>query len=381
MGRATEKGSRGLAVLLLLLQTLPARAVSVDPICTSEPYPYTAPGDDFTPRCEFGAGGHGTFSVPSDPSRGVTTLHHVELYGGVQPLPFLKVRADVDFQLATPDPASSVVTTLAFVEVLYAEVIVGRKHRHRLRLGVEAPSQGLEGWDEWENPLPSWSIAFQRASVGRVLGGTAESSLSTGHDITLFAGQDLDHDRAWVIGAGLQVERRAWGTWAGLSLYPDTSADRDPLTPPEPALALARAGLEIYPLDLLTLGAEVTGGGGESGWFGGGQLVLELLPRLFVRPVVRAELLVDHDEVLVGFPRSSFLGDAAGGWDPGDPPRFAWSGGLAVVPVPWLRIEGEARYLASARDSEWVFVAGVGGYWRPRVIREASKQTWRKEWR
>jgi hypothetical protein len=160
-----------------------------------------------------------------------------------------------------------------------------------VRAGVLNPNMGLEDWDLKNNYLPSYSIMFNGASPGRILGGEANLRLGDGHNVFLWGGSDIDW--AWpehtpTLGVGYWTERDSWSTWSGLAMYPS-----------EQTYMLVYT-LEFYPHDLVWLAFDGSTGVMGGRGYGGGQVVLNVAPEEIVQPVARGEWVVDPGDAALG---------------------------------------------------------------------------------
>jgi hypothetical protein len=164
----------------------------------------------------------------------------------------------------------------------------------RVRGGVLNPNMGLEDWDEWNNYLPTFSLMFDGASPGRVLGGEAAWALGDSGQAFAFGGADLDFAGRGTMtplgGGGAFYEADSWATWSGVAVYP---ADE---------YWGVFAAVDCYPLDALWL--SIDGGAGTSAGepYAGGQLVVNVLPEAMVAPVARGELIYDPGGAALGLP-------------------------------------------------------------------------------
>lgn len=175
-----------------------------------------------------------------------------------------------------------------------AYVQLGRKTWF-VRAGVQSPAIGLEGWDEWNNYLPTFSLMFDNAYMGRMLGGSVGRYLDDGTELSLFGGVDLDYAYPGytpIAGASIATEQDSFSTWSGVIAYP---ADDQ---------YMGVLALELYPADFLSVAIDGGGGVGGESPFAGGELVVALLPEFVVHPAVRGEYVWDPDGYL-GAPMAS----------------------------------------------------------------------------
>ncbi len=164
-----------------------------------------------------------------------------------------------------------------------------------VRGGIQSPAIGLEGWDEWNNYLPTFSLMFNGAYMGRMLGASAGRYLADGTELSVFGGVDLDWsytEYTPVTGASIATEQDAFSTWSGVVAYPTED------------YYMGVLALELYPADFLSVAIDGGGGMAESSPFAGGELVVALLPEFVVHPAVRGEYVWDPDGYL-GVPMAS----------------------------------------------------------------------------
>ena len=202
---------------------------------------------------------------------------------------WLSARLDLDLHV---DPFAPSVIVRPYAPE-WASLQIGQD-RARLRAGVVNPAISLEDWDEWDNYLPTFSLLFTGASLGRIRGAEAELSLEDGTALFVFAGQDLDfgvQPPPFVVGAGIATEQEAFGTWSGVAAYPSE------------AYYAAYGSVELYPHDQLSVAVDTSLGLSAGAPFFTGQLVLNALPEAALQPVARLESLWDPEgAVLVAEP-------------------------------------------------------------------------------
>jgi hypothetical protein len=181
---------------------------------------------------------------------------------------WLSARLDLDLHV---DPFAPSVIVRPYAPE-WASLQIGQD-RARLRAGVVNPAISLEDWDEWDNYLPTFSLLFTGASLGRIRGAEAELSLEDGTALFVFAGQDLDfgvQPPPFVVGAGIATEQEAFGTWSGVAAYPSE------------AYYAAYGSVELYPHDQLSVAVDTSLGLSAGAPFFTGQLVLNALPEAAV---------------------------------------------------------------------------------------------------
>lgn len=185
--------------------------------------------------------------------------------------------------------------------------------------GVSSPNIGLEGWDDWENYLPSTSATFDNVSAGRVLGVEVGRDLDEGGTVFGFGGMDLDwsapFEDYWepTAGVGYASEQDGWGTWSGVCMRPKSEHYG------------LFAAIEVYPSDLFSVAIDGTASLLDTQPFVAGQLVVNVLPDTLVTPVARVEGIYDPtDAAGVGYDMSASLG-------------------ARVQPVDWGRANVEAK--------------------------------------
>lgn len=208
-----------------------------------------------------------------------------------------------------------------------------------VRGGLFSSNVGLEDWDRWNNYLPTYSVGFNNASVGRVLGvelagnvGDVQIAGAIGSDIDFASPAHSLH-----LGLFVWTERDTWSTWSGVYVYPLDGWFETQLS------------FEWYPHDLFWISLD--GGVGLSGkapW-ATGQLVLNVAPEWYVQPVLRGEYVFDPDHA------------ALGGWEEGVPDATA-SVGLRVAPHELVQIQLEGKALFA--DNRFIpgFYASVDFY-------------------
>lgn len=244
----------------------------------------------------------------------------------------LYLRADVDVTLDTLGGVTPTMYPPEWAMVQYAPGSL------RLRLGVTSPNFNVEDWDAWNNYLPTFSVMFNGASPGRLLGGQVGWALDDATEVFAYGGLDLDYctladpecafaDAPPIAGLGIDVERDMFATWSGIALYPTEGYYG------------AWVGFEVYPLDQLWL--TLDGGAGLSGGapFAGGQLVVNLFPEAVVAPVLRAEAVFDPDDAALGFAESRIA-------------NRTLSVGARLQSLSWLRIMAEAKLNVYHGDME-----------------------------
>ncbi len=206
----------------------------------------------------------------------------------------------------------------------------------RGRGGILNPQVGYEDWDAWLNPLPTWSVMFNAATPGRILGAELERSLSEDMHVFAWAGLDIDWAGSWNgrppgvgdvpgFGVGVRGELESFSTWSGVFAVPSDG------------FYAAVYTFDLYPADALTLLFDGAAGLSAGAGFAGGQVVATVLPEGAVSPVARAEWVVDPG------------GRALGGWAAGVPAGTG-SLGLRSQPLDPLILMLEAK--ASLGDGE-----------------------------
>lgn len=254
----------------------------------------------------------------------------------------LSLRLDLDLHL---DPfVPGVITTPYAPE--WASLQIGND-RLRLRGGVVNPMISLEDWDEWDNYLPSFSLIFNGASIGRVRGAEAEVAFDDGTTLFAFAGQDLDfgvQPPPFVVGMGVSTEQDSFGTWSGVAAYPTES------------YYAAYGSVELYPIDPLSIAIDTATGTSAGAPFFVGQFVINALPESPVQPVLRYETLWDPEgAVLTGAPGlDRFTASAGARWTPVDVALVSLEAkldGMQGDPVPGVFL-GLSLFQAEPDDSE-----------------------------
>jgi hypothetical protein len=160
----------------------------------------------------------------------------------------------------------------------------------RGRFGIINPQIGLEDWDRWNNYLPTWSVMFNGATPGRILGAEVAGTVGD-FEVFGFVGDDVDFaapDPSLVMGVGISGERDTWATWSGVVGYPLDG------------YYAGFFGFDFYPAEEFWF--SIDGGAGVSGTspFFGGQVVLNPFPEEVVQPVVRGEYVFDPDGAALG---------------------------------------------------------------------------------
>lgn len=239
----------------------------------------------------------------------------------------VSARVDLDLHL---DPAAPGVVVRPYAPE-WAAIQVGQG-RYRLRGGVINPMISLEDWDEWDNYLPTYSLLFSGASLGRVRGGEAEVAFDDGTAVFVFAGQDLDFGVApppLVVGAGVSSEQDAFGTWSGVAAYPTEG------------WYAGYGSVEVYPHDQLSVALDTSFGTSAGAPFFTGQLVLNALPEAAVQPVARVESLWDPQGAVLdaqdGLKR--YTASLGARWAPADPVLLSLEAkldALGPTPVPGI---------------------------------------------
>lgn len=171
-----------------------------------------------------------------------------------------------------------------------AFVQFGRETWH-VALGITNAPFGLEEWDEWLNYTVTPSVGFNGASPGRLLGAMPGLYLDDGTEIFVYGGSDIDF--AWpaftpTFGAGIATEQDAFSTWSGVAAYPLDD------------YYLAIVAGELYPVDALTVAADLEAGISAGAPFFTGALVLSALPEAPVHPFLRGEYIVDPGDAALG---------------------------------------------------------------------------------
>jgi hypothetical protein len=238
---------------------------------------------------------------------------------------WFSARLDLDLHL---NPAAPGVITTPYAPE-WAMVQVGQE-RFRLRGGVLNPMISLEDWDEWDNYLPTYSLLFSGASLGRVRGAEAEVAFDDGTAIFAFAGQDLDFGvkpPPLVVGVGVSSEQDAFGTWSGVAAYPSEG------------WYAAYGSVEVYPLEPLSVALDTTTGLSAGAPFFVGQLVINALPEAAVQPVARYEALWDPEgAVLAPAPGlGRYTASLGARYAPADPVLISLEGkldGMGLDPIP-----------------------------------------------
>lgn len=233
-------------------------------------------------------GGAGSAQLGYQKSGLAGTEVQAELDARVEQGPFY-FRADLDFTLGLDGGAHPVMFPPEWLMIQYSPGAV------RLRAGVVNPNIGLEDWDPWNNYLPTFSILFNGASPGRVLGGEVAYQVGNA-EVFAFGGADMDFvasdvfipELTPIAGLGVWAEGESLATWSGLALYPTESYYG------------AFAAVEYYPLDQLWVSLD--GGLGLSAGepFAGAQLVVNVMPEAVVAPVARVEGVYDPGGVALG---------------------------------------------------------------------------------
>lgn len=163
--------------------------------------------------------------------------------------------------------------TLLFAYAADAWVIEG---------GMMVPALGLEGWDTWDNALPSFSTTFNHGSVGHMAGANASYNAGPGK-VFAFGGIDLDRDTA-VTGGGFTADTDAWSTWSGVAAWPTIEK------------CTGFVNLSTTPVAWLGVAVDGSGGTVEKNPWATGQVVLTGLPDATVHPLARVEATWDPDQ-------------------------------------------------------------------------------------
>jgi hypothetical protein len=176
----------------------------------------------------------------------------------------------------------------------------------RLRLGLTNPNVMLEDSDAWNNALPTFSLLFDGAAPGRLLGGEVVAHRPDGTEVFAWGGVDVDFvgyppiegDTILVPTVGLGVAGRweSFGTRTGIASWPGGERDVE-----NDAFHGLFGSLDVYPLDPIWVGLDGAVGIHGSAPFAGGALVVQVFPENIVAGVARAEGIVDPgDEALGG---------------------------------------------------------------------------------
>lgn len=225
----------------------------------------------------------------------------------------LSAAAEIDVHI---DPAAPAWDDQIPVEALWVQYTGENGY---FKAGISTPDIGLEGWDDWENYLPSLSATFDGAAVGRVLGVELGKPLDEGGQVFVFGGADLDwsspYEGAWepTGGIGYSSEQEAWATWSGVYMRPGLEQYG------------LLAAIEIYPHEKVWVSVDGTASLLDTAPFVSGQLVVNILPDTLVTPVVRVEGIYDpKDAVGAGYDMSASVG-------------------ARVQPVDWARVNLEGK--------------------------------------
>ena len=138
----------------------------------------------------------------------------------------LYLRADVDVTLDTLGGVTPTMYPPEWAMVQYAPGSL------RLRLSVTSPNFNVEDWDAWNNYLPTFSVMFNGASPGRLLGGQVGWALDDATEVFAYGGLDLDYctladpecafaDAPPIAGLGIDVPRAHATHGLGIQLRHD----------------------------------------------------------------------------------------------------------------------------------------------------------------
>lgn len=198
-----------------------------------------------------------------------------------------------------------------------AEVQIGRKVH--LRAGVTNPNFGIQGWDEKDNYLPSYSNIWNLTN-GQNLGLEPGITFDDGTEIYAFGGYDMAFLTGG-FGAGVATEQDAFGTWTGFFYLPAYQ------------FGMLLTANELYPADWLWLTLELDGGPAGDGLYGGGQLIASILPEATVGGALRFEQQMMDDAAA-----ATIVNDLEVGLD-----QTAVSGALRADPLDTLHLALEAK--------------------------------------
>lgn len=268
-----------------------------------------------------GVGGDSGLRVGADGVSGLTSQVELDVRAASGPV-YLQLDLDAHVDPNVPEFYTyPIPPEEAFVQV-------GRK-AFRVKAGVSNPNVGLSGWDAWENYYPTHPLNFDLL-CGQVLGADVGVNTESGWELAAFGGQDL----AWaapVVGAYAATEQDAFGTWSGAMVWPTLG------------YFAAFPSVEVYPTGWLWVDVDGVAGMAEGHGFGGGQLVLNILPESQPNPVLRVQKLID--------PKGATQSDTLGL----DLPDTSASFTLNTDPTDYLRVSGEGKI--EWRDGE---AQGVG---------------------
>jgi len=139
------------------------------------------------------------------------------------------------------------------------EALVQVGSKYHLRLGVTNADMGIQGWDEKDNYLPSYSSIWALQN-GQNLGAEPGISFDDGTNLFVFGGYDLGYLMPG-FGGGVSTGQDSWGTYSGFFYRP---ADQ---------FGMLLTANEIYPADWLTLTLELDAGPAGKGFYGGGEFI------------------------------------------------------------------------------------------------------------
>jgi hypothetical protein len=193
-------------------------------------------------------------------------------------------------------PADWAATRYVRPEYALVEVDLGGPF---VRAGIVNTAFGLEDWDSWKNPLPTYSNYYTFLSPGRLLGGEVGLAFGEASDVTVHGGYDLEWE-AVRVGAAVGHEAEGWSTYSGVAVYPETEFYEVIL------------GGNIVPMDLLTIAYDGSAGLIEGSAFVVGDLTFIALPDGMINPALRVEGTFDPDAV-TGAPDAT-LGLGATAW-------------------------------------------------------------------
>jgi hypothetical protein len=243
------------------------------------------------------------------------------------------VRLDADVHLQPVDN-QEVITQPYTVEWAMVQIGAG-EDPYRLRLGITNPNVMLEDWDAWNNYLPTFSLMFNAASPGRLLGGEVVLHRPDGTEIFAWGGLDLDFygyppvssDTVVVptIGAGVSTEQDTFGTWTGVAWWPSD------------AFGGLFGCLELYHLDPVWFTIDGSVGVSGDAPFAGGSFLVNVLPEAIVSGVARFEGVIDPGDEALGGAFDGVLDGTA-------------SLGTRIQPLPELLFQLEVKALVDSGE-------------------------------
>ncbi|MEQ1501441.1 MAG: hypothetical protein ABMB14_04380 [Myxococcota bacterium] len=222
-------------------------------------------------------GGHVTTGLQVDQDQGVgTILSQVELDARAE-TSGVYFRLDLDYHF---DPlffsADNSEYQLGPHYPLPPEVaLVQFGDKYHLRAGVVNPNFGLQGWDEKETYLPTYTYSFALTN-GQILGIEPGITFDDGTGLFVFGGYDMGF-QVPDVGFGVSTEQDAFGTWSGVFWLPTED------------YVLLLSANEVYPADWLWLTLEIDAGLASGGGIAGGELVASLWPESIVGGALRVE--------------------------------------------------------------------------------------------